>query len=115
MKTKDLTFIQKKAFSFSATVAAGQPASGWPRVSTLTTYTSPLPLTHGSRVGQTSIPATPASAHNSPVLYIYPLVAPNKPVYTKPLSVTVPVVFGTCTVLVGTVESIPVPPQYYIK
>ena len=53
-----------------------------------------------------------ASAHNLPVLYIYPLIAPNKPVHTEPLSVTVPVVFGTCTVMVGTVVLIPVPSQY---
>ncbi len=38
----------------------------------------------------------PASAHNLPVLYIYPLITPKKPVYSEPLSVTVPV---------------PVPPQ----
>ena len=36
---------------------------------------------------------------------------PIKPVNSEPLSVTVPVVIGTCTVLVGTVESVPVPPQ----
>ena len=34
----------------------------------------------------------PASSHNLPVLYIYPLIAPNKPVHTDLLSVTVPVV-----------------------
>ena len=33
-----------------------------------------------------------------------------KPVYSEPLSVTVPVVIGM--VLVGTVVSIPIPPQY---
>ena len=80
----------------------------------LTTYTSPLPHTwvlvrsnqHSSHAdGQL------ASAHNLPALYIYPLIAPIKPLFTEPLSVTVPVVFDTCTVLVGTVESIPVPPQ----
>jgi len=41
----------------------------------------------------------PAGAHNLPVLYIYPLITPIKPVYCQPLSVTVSVV--TCTVLVG--------------
>ena len=38
-----------------------------------------------------------------------------KPVYSEPLSVTVPVVIITCTVLVGTVESVPVPPQILYK
>ena len=51
-------------------------------------------------------------AHNLPALYISLLLYPNKPVNTKPLSVTVPVVIGTGTVLVGMVESVPVPPQY---
>ena len=51
----------------------------------------------------------PASSHNSPVLYIYPIIAPNKSVYTEPLSITVPVLFSTCTVLVGTVVSLPIP------
>ena len=36
---------------------------------------------------------------------------PIKPVHSEPLSVTVPVVTGTCTVLVGKVISVPVPPQ----
>ena len=57
----------------------------------------------------------PASPHILPVLYIYLLIVPNKPVYTEPLSVTVPVVIGTCAVLVGTVVSVPVPQQYKIK
>ena len=48
-----------------------------------------------------------ASAHNLPVLYIYPLITRNKPVYTEPLSVTVPVVFGTCTVLLSKIGSEP--------
>ena len=87
---------------------ASQPASGWPWDSTLVTCTSPPPPTHGSRVSQTSIPATrtvnwPAFTIYLAVLYIYLLSAPNKPVYTEPLGVTVPVVIGTCTVLVGTV------------
>ena len=59
-----------------------------------------------------------ASTHNLPVLYTYPLIAPNKPVYTEPLSVTVPVVFGTCKVLVRKVVSIPVLQQninFYTK
>jgi hypothetical protein len=35
-----------------------------------------------------------------------------KPVYTEPLSITVPVVICTCMVLVGTIVSIPVLPQF---
>jgi len=54
-----------------------------------------------------------ASAHNLPALYISPLLYPNKPVNTEPLSVTVPVIIGTGTVLVGTV-SILVPPQHHL-
>ena len=97
-------------------VAASQPASGWLRVSTLTTYTSPLPPPHmgpGSVSQHSShMDGQPASAHNSPVLYIYPPMTLINPVYSEPLSVTVPVVISTCTVLVGTVESVPVPPQH---
>ena len=76
--------------------------------------TSPPP-THGSRVGQTSIPAVwtvnqPALTIYLPCIYIiYRLITPIKPVYSEPLSVTVPVVICTCRVLVGTVESVPVP------
>jgi len=100
------------------TVAAGQPASDWPRVSTLTTYTSPLPphtwVPGRSNQHSSHADGQPARAYNLFVLYIYPLIALIKPVFTEPQSVTVPVLFGTCTVLVGTVESIPVPPQYII-
>ncbi len=39
---------------------------------------------------------------------------PIKPVHSESLSVTVPVVIGTCTVLVGTVTSVPVPPHLYM-
>ena len=46
-----------------------------------------------------------ASAYNSPILYIYPAMTLRKPVYSEPLSVTVPVAIGTCMVLVGTVDS----------
>jgi len=53
----------------------------------------------------------PASAHNLPALNINRLITPIKPVYSEPLSVTVPVVISTCTLLVGMVESVPVPPQ----
>jgi len=42
----------------------------------------------------------PASAHNLPVLFINPLITPIKPVYSEPLSVTVPLVIITCTLLV---------------
>jgi len=45
-----------------------------------------------------------ASAHNLPALYTSPLLYPNKPVKTEPLSVTVPVIIDTGTVLVGTVS-----------
>ena len=73
------------------------------------------PPMHGVLGQSTSIPTMwtvkPASAHNSPVLYIQLLITQIKPVHSEPLSVTVPVVIGTCTVLVGTVESIPIPPQ----
>ena len=57
------------------TVAASQPASGWPRAPSLITYTSPLPPPHmgpGS-VNQHSshVDGQPASAHNLPALYIH--------------------------------------------
>ena len=55
-----------------------------------------------------------ASAHNLPALYIYRVSTPTKLVYSEPLSVIVPVVIGTCTVLVGTVLPIPVPPHIHI-
>ena len=45
-----------------------------------------------------------ASAHHLPALYIGSMLYPNKPVNTEPLSVTVPVVIGTGTVLVGMVS-----------
>ena len=81
-------------------VAAGQPTIRWPQGPTLTTYTSPLPPTHGVSGRSTSIPVMwtvkPASAHNPPVLYIYLLMSPIKSVHSEPLSVTVPVVIGTC-------------------
>jgi len=47
-------------------------------------------------------------------VYIYPRFTPIKPVHSEPLPVTKPVVISTCTVLVGTVESVPVPPQVVI-
>ena len=80
-------------------VAASQPASGWPQVSTLTTYTSSIPP-HTQVLGRldqhsSHMDSQPASAHNSSVLYIYPPMTPIKPVYSQPLSVTVPVVIGT--------------------
>ena len=77
------------------------------------------PPTHGSRVGQPAFqPSGQSTSQHSQftVLYIYLPMTLIKPVYSEPLSVTVPVVIGTCMVLVGTVESVPVPPQYdYIK
>ena len=84
----------------------------------LTAHTSPLPPhTWGpGSVNQHSshVDSQPASTHNSPVLYIYPPMTPIKPVYSQLLSVTVTVVIGTCTVLVGAVEFVPVPPQVHI-
>ena len=79
----------------------------------LTTYTSPPPPTHGSA----SIPARgrstgQGSQFTCPV-YIAAYVT-NKASYSVPLSVTAPVVIGTCMVLVGMVESVPVPPQVEI-
>ena len=85
-------------------VAANQLAFVWPQVSTLTTYTPHLPPhTHGSRVGQTSIPATRTVNRPALTIYlscIYLFIALKKPLYTEPLSVTVLAVFGTCMVLV---------------
>ena len=50
------------------------------------------------------------------LVYIYRLITPIKPVpvYSELLSIIVTVVIGTCTVLVGTVVSVPVPPQYLL-
>jgi len=83
----------------------------------LTAHTSPLPPNtwgpgsvnqHSSHVdGQTG----QRSQFTCPV-YIA-TYHPIKPVYSEQLSVTVPVVIGTCTVLVGMVESVPVPPHFH--
>ena len=88
----------------------------------LTAHTSPLPPTHGVPGRSTSMPATDAShvgvQTNQRSQFTCPVYIatyhPIKPVHSEPLSVTVLVVIGTCTVLVGTVESVPVPPQYSI-
>ena len=106
-------------FSKDQFVAAANPLSGWPRGPMLTAHTSPLPPhtwgpgsvnQHASHVGgQTS----QRSQFTCPV-YIA-TYHPIKPVRSEPLSITVPVVIGTCMVLVGTVESVPVPPQYDIS
>jgi len=90
-----------------APVAASQPPTGWPWVSRLTTFTSPPPHTwvrRQSNQHSSHADGQPASAHNLHVLYIYPPITLITPVYTEPLSVTIPVVFSTCTVLVGTVD-----------
>ena len=83
----------------------------------LTAHTSPLPPhawgpgsvnQHASHVGgQTS----QRSQFTCPV-YIA-TYHPIKPVHSELLSVTVPEVIGTCTVLVGTVESVPVQSHCY--
>ena len=81
----------------------------------LTTYTSPLAPPHmGSLVGQPALQPRGQStglAHYLPALYIYRVITPIKPVYSEPMSVTVPVVIGICSVLVGTVESVPIRPH----
>jgi len=81
----------------------------------LTALTSPLPPhtwgpgsvnQHSSHVGGKT---SQRSQFTCPV-YIA-TYHPMKPVYSEPLSVTVPVAIGICTVLVGTIESVPVLPQ----
>ena len=88
-------------------VAAANPQTGWTRGPTLTAHTSPLPPPDmGSRVGQPAFQSCGRSNRPALTIYlpcIYRLITPIKPVYSEPLSVTVPVVIGTCTVLVGTV------------
>ena len=82
----------------------------------LTTYTSHLPLPHMGPVlvrpaFQPRGRSTGQRSQLTCLAYIYRLITPIKPVYSEPLFVTVPVVIGTCMVLVGTEESVPVPPQ----
>jgi len=83
----------------------------------LTAHTSPLPPPHTGGPGAVNPHANPVDGQTSqrsqftcPV-YIA-TYHPIKPVHSEPLSVTVPVVIGTPTVLVGMVESVPVPPQW---
>jgi len=97
-------------------VAASQPASGWPLVSKLTTYTSSLPPPH---MGPGSVrPAfeprgwsTGQPSQFTCIVYIS-TYHPNK---ASILSTAVH--YCTCSyrylALVGTVESVPVPPQPY--
>ena len=68
--------------------------------------TLPPPMGGGDRQNQHSshMDGQLASTQNLPALYISSLLYPNKPVNTEPLSVTVLVVIGTGTVLVGTVS-----------
>ena len=100
-------------------VAASQPANrltAWPYAHS--SHLTPPPPHMGSRVGQPAFQSRGRS--NRPALTIhlsciYSHLSPNKArtVYSEPLSVAVPVVLGPCTVLVGTVESVPVPPQFH--
>ena len=83
----------------------------------LTAHTSPLPPhTWGlGSVNQHSSHADGQTGQRSQFtcpVYIA-TYHPIKPVYSESLSVTVSVVIGTCTVLVGTVDSVPVPPQFH--
>ena len=66
----------------------------------------PPPIWGGDRSNQHSShkDGQLASAHHLPALYMSSLLYHNKPVHTEPLSVTVSVVIGAGTVLVGTVS-----------
>ena len=85
----------------------------------LTTYTSPPPPHMGPGSVRPAFQqrgrATGQRSQFTCLVYIstyHPNKASILSVYSQPLTITVPVVIGTCTVLVGTVESVPVPPQF---
>ena len=99
--------------------SSSQPANrltAWPYAQG--SHLTPPPPHMGSRVGQPTFQSRGRSTGQRSQFTCPVYIAtyhPIKPVHSEPLSVTVPVVIGTCTVLVGTVEYVPVPPHYNKK